>query len=118
VRYSSKIVICCLNAVNGERGHPARFVRHFCRTVFNRWGCFAIFVTSREDHRQHAGGSEQNARAPRSDLHNTLTQKLVLLGEQSLHERVTAFISVARSSSEMMVDSHSRGATETTVARA
>src|SRR6266513_6340008 len=43
-------------------------------------------------------------------LHNTLTQHLVLSGEQVLHKIVTAFIRVARGASEMMIDSHPGGA--------
>ena len=48
--------------VLGERGHVARSVRHFAgqhaapRSVQHE--------NSSHDHRQHAGGSGQNARAP------------------------------------------------------
>src|SRR6266436_9933411 len=43
-------------------------------------------------------------------LHNTLTQHLVLSGEQILHKIVTAFIRVAHGAGEMMIDSHPGGA--------
>ena len=69
-----------------------------------------MFTTQTD--RPHAGGSEQNARDPQSDLHDPLPQQLVLPGEQILHEIITAFIRVARSAREMMVDSHSRRPTE------
>jgi hypothetical protein len=45
-------------------------------------------------------------------LHNALTQQLVLSGEQILHKIVTAFIGVARSAGEMMIDSHTRRSAE------
>src|SRR6266540_2482165 len=41
-------------------------------------------------------------------LHHALTQHLVLSGEQILHEIVTAFIGIAGSAGEMMIDSHAR----------
>ena len=41
-------------------------------------------------------------------LHHALTQQLVLSGEQILHEIVAAFIGIARSAGEMMIDSHAR----------
>jgi hypothetical protein len=45
-------------------------------------------------------------------LHNALAKQFVFSGEQILHEIVTAFIRVARSACEMMVDSHPRRSTE------
>jgi hypothetical protein len=45
-------------------------------------------------------------------LHNALTQQFVFTGEQFLHEIVTAFVRVARCASEVVVDSHARGAAE------
>src|SRR5262249_49867812 len=57
--------------------------------------------------------SEYNpAKAPQSHLHNAVAQHRMLSGEQILHEIITAFIRVARSAREMMVDSHSRRPTE------
>jgi hypothetical protein len=41
-------------------------------------------------------------------LHHALTQQFVLSGEQILYEIVTAFIGIARSAGEMMIDSHAR----------
>jgi len=41
-------------------------------------------------------------------LHHALTQQLVFSGQQILHEIVTAFIGIARSAGEMMIDSHAR----------
>src|SRR5262245_10075949 len=45
-------------------------------------------------------------------LHNPLPQQLVFSGKQILHEIITAFIGVAGGAGEMMIDSHSRRATE------
>ena len=45
-------------------------------------------------------------------LHHALTQQLVLSGEQILHEIVTAFIGIAGSAGEMMIDSHARRSAE------
>jgi hypothetical protein len=67
--------------VEGERGHVARYVRHSAgqlefalKTDFELW-CRDV----RKGHRQHAGGSRQNARAsprfPRShtNVHHSIT---------------------------------------------
>src|SRR5439155_15035135 len=45
-------------------------------------------------------------------LHNTLTQHLVLSGEQILHKIVTGFIGIARGAGEMLIDSHARRVAE------
>jgi hypothetical protein len=53
-----------------ERGHVARRVRHFagqlCRLDLRYSQVSRLFCDLQKSRRQHAGGSEQNARAPLS----------------------------------------------------